>query len=140
MQRYGKRGIYYSKRLYHAVIRFITEDGTNLSRIERILENRFGVKVSEIDYDKLTKNTTSETGDRFQDFYPEELLQILNMFEEMPEGFHKIPNLKYLLRRNTGQDHPLYPTAPLWLGHLFKMDILLWIVDSIQHLWIICID
>ena len=33
---------------------------------------------------------------RFQDFIPEEILKIINMFEEMPSGFHKIQGLNYL--------------------------------------------
>ena len=74
--------------------------------------NRFGVRISGLDYETLTKSKTVETADRFQDFHAEELMQIINTFEEMPEGFHKIPNLKYLLRRKTGHDHPLYPSAP----------------------------
>ena len=108
----GKRGKYYSKRLHHACVRFVTEEGTNASRAEQILINRFGVRISGLDYETLTKSTTVETADRFQDFHAEELMQIINTFEEMPEGFHKIPNLKYLLRRKTGHDHPLYPSAP----------------------------
>jgi len=108
----GKRGTYFSKRLHHACVRFVTEDGRNRSRVERILEKRFGVRISDLDYTDLTRETTGETEARFQEFHSEELLQIINTFEEMPEGFHKIPNLKYLVRRNTGQDHPLYPNAP----------------------------
>ena len=108
----GKRGTYFSKRLHHACVRFVTEDGDNRSRVERILEKRFGVRISDLDYADLTRETTGETEARFQEFHSEELLQIINTFEEMPEGFHKIPNLKYLVRRNTGQDHPLYPNAP----------------------------
>ena len=108
----GKRGKYYSKRLHHACVRFVTEEGTNASRAERILENRFGVRISGLDYESITKSTTVETADRFQDFHAEELMQIINTFEEMPEGFHKIPNLKSLLRRKTGHDHPLHPQAP----------------------------
>ena len=33
------------------------------------------------------------------------------MFEEFPEGFRKVPHLKYLIRRQNGHDHPLYPEA-----------------------------
>jgi alpha-tubulin suppressor-like RCC1 family protein len=108
----GKRGVYFSKRLHHACVRFVTEEGTNLNRVRRILENRFGVRVSGLDYTTITKDTTGETADRFEQFHAEEALRIINVFEEMPEGFRKIPNLKYLLRRKTGQSHPLYPEAP----------------------------
>lgn len=33
------------------------------------------------------------------------------MFEEVPDGFRKVPHLKYLLRRQNGHNHPLYPEA-----------------------------
>ena len=108
----GKRGTYFSKRLHHACLRFLAEGEMGRSRLERVLENRFGVQVSGLDYTSLTQWTTGETADRFQPFHMEELIQIINTFEEMPEGFHKIPNLKYLARRQTGMDHPLYPSAP----------------------------
>lgn len=122
----GKRGTYFSKRLHHAGVRFVTEEGANRNRIERILEKRFGVRTRNLDYVELTRGTTGETLDRFQDFRAEELLQIINTFEEMPEGFHEIPALKYLLRRNTGQDHPLYGKVPAvaWSsGYIEFMDI-----------------
>ena len=36
---------------------------------------------------------------QIQEFYHEEKLEILSMFEELPEGTHKLNNLKYLVRR-----------------------------------------
>ena len=33
------------------------------------------------------------------------------MFEELPAGFHAVPGLSYLLRRQDGHVHPLYETA-----------------------------
>ena len=47
----------------------------------------------------------------FQSFAPTELVSIINMFEEMPEGFHKISHLNYLIRRQNGQKHPIYPES-----------------------------
>ena len=108
----GKRGTFYSKRLHHACLRFLAADNYGRNHLERILENRFGVKVSGIDYAALSALTTQETAERFQPFHMEEMIQIINLFEEMPEGFHKIPNLKYMVRRQTGMDHPFYAQAP----------------------------
>ena len=39
-------------------------------------------------------------------------MQIINTFEEMPSGMHKIPELNYLVRRLDGTPHPLYGEAP----------------------------
>ena len=39
-------------------------------------------------------------------------MQLINTLEEMPRGMHKIPELKYLIRRLDGTPHPLYPEAP----------------------------
>jgi hypothetical protein len=56
----------------------------------------------------------------FQDFYKTEKLEILGMFEELPEGFHKQEGLKYLVRRIDGQEHPdptYKPAAAIaWTG------------------------
>ena len=43
-----------------------------------------------------------------------EKIEILAMFEELPEGFHKQDGLKYLVRRINGQDNPTYANA--WTG------------------------
>lgn len=107
----GVRGSFYSKRLHHALVNFLTDFGENENSIEYILRERFGCSVIISDYDELTANTTQEDAGRFQKFFPSELVAIINMFEEMPSGFHKIPELKYLVRRMNGHDHPLYPNA-----------------------------
>ena len=56
--------------------------------------------------------TTRESASRFQEFYPEEIVLLINMFEEMPRGMHKLPELRYLVRRLDGTPHPIYPEAP----------------------------
>ena len=105
------RGRFYSKRLHHAIVAMVTNNGYNRDRADRILRERFGCSIYPSDIAQLTSNTTSETAESFQDFVPRELVEIINMFEEMPEGFHKIKNLKFLIRRQNGHDHPLYPSA-----------------------------
>lgn len=107
----GVRGRFYSKRLHHAIVSLVTNNGYNRTRADKILRERFGCSIYPANIANLTKNTTNEPADNFQEFVPRELVEIINMFEEMPEGFHKIKNLKYLLRRLNGHDHPLYPDA-----------------------------
>ena len=107
----GKRGRLFSKRLHHALVNFITDFGRDLSAVDYILSMRFGCSIYAIDYTELTKPTTQEDAACFQQFKPAELVSIINMFEEFPDGFRKVPHLKYLLRRQNGHDHPLYPKA-----------------------------
>ena len=108
----GKRGNYYSQRLHHALVRFVTDNGRDEEAYEKILQERFGVTTRVTDqttYRELTASTTGEDASRFQKFHSEEIVQIINTFEEMPKGMHKIPELKYLVRRLDGTPHPLYP-------------------------------
>ena len=108
----GKRGLFYSQRLHHALVRFVTDSGTNETAYEKILTERYGITTVIPDYSALTSPTGNETSGRFQKFHAEEIVQIINMLEEMPKGMHKLPELKYLLRRLDGTPHPLYPDAP----------------------------
>ena len=106
----GKRGIWFSHRLHPAVIRFITEGGTK--NYDEILQRRFGVAVNHPNFSELTENTTGESDSSFQEFLPEEIVNLINILEEMPRGFHVIPELRYIVRRVNGMPHPLYPNAP----------------------------
>ena len=117
----GKRGAYYSKRLHHAAVRFVTDNGNDEDAYEKILQERFGVTTRITDhttYRELTAETTDEPAWRFQTFHAEEIVQIINTLEEMPTGMHAIAGLKYLVRRQDGTVHPLYPGAPAvaWTG------------------------
>ena len=108
----GKRGHFFSQRLHHALVRYVTDNGNDVSAYEKILRDRYGVSTQINSYATLTASTTGEGGSRFQRFHPEEIVQIINMFEEMPSGMHKINGLRYLARRLDGNPHPLYPQAP----------------------------
>ena len=117
----GKQGAYYSKRLHHAAVRFVTDNGNDADAYEKILQERFGVTTRITDhttYRELTAATTDEAAWRFQEFHAEEIVQIINTLEEMPAGMHAIAGLKYLVRRLDGTPHPLYPGAPAvaWTG------------------------
>lgn len=107
----GVRGRFFSKRLHNALVNLITDFGADREAANHILTERFGCSIYPPSYEELTASTTQEDAARFQDFIPSELVSIINMFEEMPEGFHKIANLKYLVRRQNGLPHPLYPEA-----------------------------
>ena len=118
----GKKGIYFSNRLHLAVVRFVTDNGNNQTKVNKILEERYGVSINIPDYQALTGEATS----RFQAFQASELISIINMFEEMPSGFHKIDGLDYLVRRLNGTENPNIPAAPAiaWdtLGYIEFME------------------
>lgn len=111
----GRRGAYYSQKLHHAVVRFVTDNGQDVDAYEKILGERFGLttQISEhTTYEALTANTTNEAASRFQAFHSEEIVQIINTLEEMPAGMRTIPGLSYIARRLDGTPHPTYGTAP----------------------------
>ena len=108
----GKRGVYYSQRLHHALVRFVTDNGRDKAAYEGILQSRYGLTTVVPDYAQLTMHTTREAASRFQEFHPEEIVQLINMFEEMPRGMHKLPDLRYLVRRLDGTPHPIDPAVP----------------------------
>ena len=117
----GKRRAYYSKRLHHALVRFVTDNGNDEDAYEKILQERFGVTTRITDHTTfrdLTADTTDEPAWRFQEFHAEEIVQIINTFEEMPAGMRTVAGLRYLVRRRDGTKHPLYPEAPAvaWTG------------------------
>ena len=107
----GVRGRLFSKRLHHALTNYVTDFGKDVSRVNAILSNRFGCRVNDINYEELTRGITDEDAACFQQFKPSELVSIINLYEEMPEGFHKVPHLNCLIRRQDGHKHPIYPEA-----------------------------
>ncbi len=108
----GVQGRYFSKRLHHAVVRFVTDNGADRQAIRKILRERFAVSIDIPDYVELTRYTTGEHAGRFSEFKNKELIAIISMFEEMPTGMHKTVGLKYLVRRLDGTLNPRYPGAP----------------------------
>ncbi len=108
----GVRGRYFSKRLHQVVVRFVTDNGADREALERILQERYAVSLNVPDYTELTRNTTGEHAARFTTFKNEEIIAITTMFEEFPQGMHKIAGLQYLVRRLDGTPHPFYPEAP----------------------------
>lgn len=107
----GVRGRFFSKRLHHALVNYATNFGEAEGQVNRILHQRFGCTMSVPDYKELTDGITDEDETHFQKFFPSERVSIINMLEELPEGFHKTQHLNYLVRRINGMKHPLYPGA-----------------------------
>ena len=108
----GTRGRFFSKRLHRAVVRYATDNGQDRQALAQILEDRYAVTLNVPDYAELTKNTTKENAGRFGEFKNEELMALVSMLEEYPQGMHKTPGLRYLVRRLDGTPHPINPTAP----------------------------
>ena len=110
----GVRGLYFSKRLHHALVNYVTNNGTNQAAVAKILTERFGLTI---DTDAQPLNYalfTSEASSRYQNWFkhPAEIVEVINNFEELPEGMHKIPGFKWLVRRLDGTVNPTYPDAP----------------------------
>lgn len=103
----GVKGRFFSHRLFQAMVHFYTNDGSDRSAIEKILDEKFGVRINVPNIQKLT----GEHPDNFQRFHNIELLMLISALVEMPSGYYKIPGLRYLLRRRNGHPHPLYPNA-----------------------------
>lgn len=114
----GRRGTWFSRRLHHAGVRFVTDGGRDRNAYERIFRDRYGLTTSIDDYWSLTAPTGNESEHNFQPFQANEIVLLLNMLEEMPKGMHKVVGLDHLVRRLNGLPHPLYPTAPAvaWPG------------------------
>ena len=133
----GVRGKLFSKRLHNAVLRYITNHGSNRQRVDYILDDRYNVSLNPPDYSELTKHTTGEFRERFTSFKNEEILTIITMLEEFPSGMITTPGLKYIIRRLDGTPHPLYPEAPAvaWptIGYIEFMESA-FTGNSLQHL------
>lgn len=101
----GIRGKFFSKRLYHAVVNFVTNFAQDVQALNNLAMDSFGIRF--LNPGDELETLMNEDSSNFQEFYNSEKLEILAMFEELPEGFHKQEGLKYLVRRIDGQDHPL---------------------------------
>ena len=133
----GKRGTWFSRRLHHAVVRFVTDNGRDEAAYEKILQERFGLTTRVADYFALTAPTGHESAARFQPFHAEEVFALIDMLEEMPRGMHKVPGLHTLVRRLDCTPHPLYLQAPAvaWpeQGYIEFMDTA-FLSGSVQHM------
>ncbi|MCY3819896.1 MAG: VCBS repeat-containing protein, partial [Gammaproteobacteria bacterium] len=95
----GKRGVWFSRRLHHSAVRFVTDEGRDRRAYERIFKERYGVTTVIGNYTSLTAPTGHESHHNFQRFHANEILLLINMLEEMPTGMHKLDGMRYLVRR-----------------------------------------
>ena len=105
------RGRFFSKRLHHALVEYATNFGEDEEQVNSILRQRYGCTMDVPDYKALTADITDEDENHFQKFAPSERVAIINMLEELPDGFHVTQHLNYLVRRRNGLLHPLHPQA-----------------------------
>jgi hypothetical protein len=108
----GQAGHLASRRLHHAIVRYLTDQGRSRDVVERILTERYGVALTVPDFEALTRGTTRETAESFQEFHAQERLLILQQLEELPPNIHLMGEPIYLVRRLDGMTHPLHPSAP----------------------------
>jgi hypothetical protein len=122
----GKRGIFFSNRLFRVVLRIVTQDGTRRDVVRDLMKQRYGITVATDDNDALlivpatcsTEIPSDCLDAEWKVFNPEEFFDLLSILEEFPEGMRdlsqpgKAIGLRHLLRRRDGVPHPLYPQAP----------------------------
>jgi hypothetical protein len=112
----GIKGKFFSKRLYHTIVKFVTDFAQDDNALAWIAREKFGIEF--LSSTQQTEELMGEDSSNFQAFFNTEKLEILSMLEELPDGFHKQDGLKYMVRRINGQDNPQYPTAAAiaWTG------------------------
>lgn len=87
------------KRLYFAIVDFLTNKGTDRLAIEHILKARYGIVVDIHSYISLTQNSTQETSEDYSDFDNKDLMIFISILEEFPPIWHRIPELRYIIQR-----------------------------------------
>tara|TARA_X000000950_G_scaffold280460_1_gene375125 strand:- start:49 stop:3717 length:3669 start_codon:yes stop_codon:yes gene_type:complete len=112
----GIKGKFFSKRLYHAIVKFVTNFAQDDNALAWIAREKFGIEF--LSSTQQTEELMGEDSSNFQAFFNTEKLEILSMLEELPGGFHKQDGLKFMVRRINGQDNPQYPSAAAiaWTG------------------------
>ena len=106
----GVKGKYFSKRLFNAIVYYFTDKGSNKSLIDDVAKTRYGFEF--LTPSSFLKTLMNEDQSNFQEFTNEEKIIILSMFEEFPDAMQRQDQLKYMIRRINGQQHPLYKLAP----------------------------
>ena len=88
------------KRLFHAVVQFITENGTNRSAIKIILMGRYGISIDVSSYESLFNRKPEDEGAVLTDFENKDLMIFISILEKFPQALHKMPQLKYVVCRS----------------------------------------
>ena len=105
----GKVGHFFSRRLFHGLVHFYTDYGKNRRAVRKILHDKFALTTDVPG--NVIRQLTGEHWDHYQSFKPRELIEVIMAMAETPEGYYKIPGLRYLLRRRDGQPHPVLKEA-----------------------------
>lgn len=87
------------KRLYFAIVNFLTDNGSDRTGIEQILKARYGIVVDVHSYISLTQNSTQESSDDYSEFDNKDLMIFISILEEFPPIWHSIPELRYIVQR-----------------------------------------
>ena len=93
------------KRLFKAVVQFITANGTNRPMIKRILYKRYGISVdvsSDIKKHVMLPAYAAYkiTPKGFSAIDNEDLIIFISILEDFPQALHKIPQLRYVVCRD----------------------------------------
>ncbi len=118
----GKRGRFFSNRLFGAVVRFVTDYGNDLPKAAEIILRRYGIRIATDDYfdglyETLPVTEVDRSASIWQTFNPAEIVELIAMLEEFPDGMKDLSlpagpgGLRYILRRRDGIPHPLYGAA-----------------------------
>lgn len=111
-----QRSVYFSRRLYKAIIRAMCLHSPFMMRSYFL--NMHDVQILEpFELERMKRrgdNLSHYPSNHYQSWFehPEELVEIATTWSEYPEGMQKITGLKYLLRRQDGMINPEEPTAP----------------------------
>ncbi|NHA14010.1 hypothetical protein [Thioalkalivibrio sp. XN279] len=144
----GKRGRFFSNRLFKSIVRFVTDHGRDISKAAEIIQRRYGVRIAtdayfDGIYETIPVIEVDRSASVWQTFHPEEVVELIAMLEEFPEGMRDISfpsgpgGLRYILRRRDGLPHPLYPQAPAvaWTGaHYIEFLDIAFAVDSLAYI------
>ena len=105
----GRLGHFFSRRLFHALIHLYTDYGRDEDAVRKVLNDKFALTTN-VSKSKI-QEMTGEHWDHYQSFKPRELVKIIIAMAETPEGYYKVPGLRFLLRRRDGQPHPVLKEA-----------------------------
>jgi len=119
----GKRGVFYSNRLFRALVRVVTNGGTDVTKLARLMKDRYGISVSSDSSTPIPLSALPSTCPQYPSdcqqaewrlFKADELLELVSILEEYPTPLLNISfpdkqrGMRYFLRRRDGVFHPKY--------------------------------
>jgi len=116
----GVQGTFFSRRLYKAIARFATRNGSDAAAVQQILRERYKIELAVGDPTWLTWKTTQEGPESFQEFSASERIWLLTSYAELPEGLTNGAgyDVVRVVRRKNSVPHPKFPSDPIvvWAG------------------------